>query len=156
HLPGALAMIPAETAGFTDLLADVNFPQFVAGLIQGVFQAIVNASVQQMAAYSELVKNVAHTVDQFTATGISDDDARDWLTIAFSDCLIRDSASDALRLQIGAGCGEALPRFRLLPLGGPLRELGPADIEKKLVPAARRRLVAQRQQLAASMVLMGI
>jgi len=155
HLPGALVMVPAEAAGITDLLADVNFPQFVADLIQGVFQAIVNSSVQQMAAYSELVKNVAHTVDQFIASGISDDDARDWLAIAFPDCLIRDSAG-ALRLQAGAHCVEELPRFRLLPLPGPLRELGPADIEKKLVPAARRRLAAQRQQLAVSMVLMGI
>src|SRR5438132_764609 len=48
RLAGALAMIPPATAGFTDLLADVNFPQFVAGLIHGVFQAIVNSSVQQM------------------------------------------------------------------------------------------------------------
>ena len=156
HLAGAVTMIPAAAAGFTDLLAEVNFPQFVGGLIQGVFQAIVNSSVQQMEAYSELVKSVAQTVDQFTATPISDDDARDWLATAFPDCLVRDSVSGALRLQTGAGCAEALPRFRLLPLPGPLREIRPADLEKKLVPAARRHLAAQRQQLAASMVLMGI
>lgn len=156
RLGGALTMIPVETAAFTDLLADVNFPQFVAGLIQGVFQAIVSSSIQQMEAYADLVKKVAQTVDQFTADVISDDDARDWLATAFSDCVLRDPVSGGLRLQAGDGYAEALPRLRLLPLPGPLRELRQADIEKKLVPAARRRLVASRQQLAASMVLMGI
>ena len=155
HLGGALAMIPVTTSAFTDLLADVNFPQFVSGLIQGVFQAIVNSSVQQMEAYGELLKNVAQTVDKFAASPISDDDARDWLATAFPDCLVRDSASGALHFRTGAGCAEALPRIRLLPLAGPLRVLGRADIEKKLLPAARRRLVAERQRLAASTVLMG-
>ena len=36
---------------FKKLVGSVDFPQFVGGLIQNVFQAIVNASIQQMNAY---------------------------------------------------------------------------------------------------------
>src|SRR5262245_28371183 len=43
----------------------IDFPSFVASLIQGTFKAIVDASIQQMEAYAELLKNVAKTVDQF-------------------------------------------------------------------------------------------
>ena len=147
-------MVPIGPAGFRDLLADVNFPQFVAGLIQGTFQAIVNSSIQQMEAYAELVKNAAQQVDLFVADAISDEHARDWLAAAFADCLFRDPASGTLRLR--SSCAGAIERFQLLPMPGPLREIGPADIEAKLVPAARRRLAASRQQLLASMVMMGI
>ena len=156
QLGGAVAMVPAATGGFSDLLAEVNFPQFVAGLIDGVFDAIVTSSIQQMEAYGELVKSVAKTVDQFAGAAVSDKDARDWLATAFPDCLVRDAATGALRLRPGGAYAEALPRLRLLSLAGTLHELAPGDIEKTLVPAARRRLIARRQQLLASMVLMGI
>src|SRR6266508_2488883 len=33
------------------ILREVNFPDFVSSLIKGVFQAIVDASIQQMKAY---------------------------------------------------------------------------------------------------------
>lgn len=156
RLAGAITTVPAQAAGRTDLLAAVNFPEFVAALIQGVFQSIVDASIKQMEAYGDLVKGVAQTVDEFAARGISDEDARGWLAGTYPECLERDARSGGLRLRPGVDCAEALPRLRLLPLPGLLRKLGPEEIEKKLVPAARRRLAAGRQRLAATMVLMGI
>ena len=45
----------------------IAFPTFVADLIKGTFQAIVNGSIQQMEAYGSLLSNVAKTVDQFMA-----------------------------------------------------------------------------------------
>lgn len=47
---------PASAAG---LLAEVDFPGFVAGLIDGTFAAVVDASIQQMEAYADLVASVA-------------------------------------------------------------------------------------------------
>ncbi len=49
------------------LISQVNFPQFVAGLIEGVFDVIVDASVRQMEAYTVFVKSVADSVDRFAA-----------------------------------------------------------------------------------------
>ena len=155
-LAGAITAVPGEAAGRSNRLASVNFPAFVSGLIQGVFQAIVDASIEQMEAYGDLVNSVTQAVGEFAADGISDAAARDWLAESYPECLERDAESGGLRPRPRGDCAEALPRLRLLPIDGTLRKLGPSDIEKKLVPAARRRLAAGRQQLLATMVLMGI
>jgi hypothetical protein len=45
--------------------ADVDFPAFVAGLIQGSFESIVDASVQQMEAYAALLRKATESADGF-------------------------------------------------------------------------------------------
>jgi hypothetical protein len=40
----------------------VDFPEFVRGLIDGVFRAIVDGSIEQMEAYGELVARVADQI----------------------------------------------------------------------------------------------
>ena len=57
----------------------IDFPSFVASLIQGTFKAIVDASIQQMQAYAELLKNVAGTVDTFMADNVTEGNAKDYL-----------------------------------------------------------------------------
>lgn len=44
---------------------NVDFPTFVANLIEGVFNAVVSASIQQMDAYAELVQSVAKSLNDF-------------------------------------------------------------------------------------------
>ena len=60
-------------------LSAIDFPQFVAALIQGTFQAIVDASIQQMEAYAKLLQSAATTIDRFMDDQISDGQARDYL-----------------------------------------------------------------------------
>ena len=48
-----------------ELIQEVDFPDFVAGLIHGAFDAIVHASIQQMEAYGDLIKNVASSLGEF-------------------------------------------------------------------------------------------
>lgn len=153
RLPGALAAIPSQAQ---DFLAEVNFPQFVASLIHGVFQAIVDVSIKQMEAYAELVKSVSKTLDQFAKDNLSDDESRDWLAATYPDFFECAPKSRRLRLRPGLDPSQALPRLNLLPLDNPIEALDPDEIEKKLVPAARRRIAATRQHLLATMVLMGI
>jgi hypothetical protein len=43
----------------------VDFPPFVAGLVEGVFTAIVSASIQQMDDCGELVKSTAGSLNDF-------------------------------------------------------------------------------------------
>ena len=64
---------------FGALVKKVDFPKFVGGLIQNVFKAIVDATIQQMEAYADLLANVAKTVDQFAQDNITSNNARDWL-----------------------------------------------------------------------------
>ena len=45
---------------------EIDLRSFVTALVRGTFDANVNASIRQMEAYAELLKNLAKTVDQFT------------------------------------------------------------------------------------------
>jgi hypothetical protein len=76
--PGAVSAREGAAA-YSDLVKKVDFPSFVGGLIHGVFDAIVNASIRQMEAYAELVKNVAKSVDQYMKDNVTDNQARDYL-----------------------------------------------------------------------------
>ena len=53
------------------MINEVNFPAFVASLLKGTFQAIVDASIQQMKAYGELVQSVAMSLNDFRDQNVS-------------------------------------------------------------------------------------
>jgi hypothetical protein len=136
----------------------INFPEFVASLIKGTFQAIVDASIQQMEAYAELLKNVAMTVDEFMTDNISDGAAKDYLADNYDGFLMRDMSQQTPVLAVNPNAQNAseMPTF--------FKDLGfetPADIdeqaiEQTIVPAARKSMAERRQQTLATMVLMGI
>jgi len=136
----------------------INFPEFVSSLIKGTFQAITDASIQQMEAYAELLKNVAMSLDDFMTDNISNDSARDYLADNFDGYLMRDTTGGkpSLKPNPSAKSGSEMPSF--------FKDLGfetPSDIdeesiETKLVPAARKSMAERRQQTLATMVLMGI
>ena len=79
HLPVAGARVdgPPALGTLRELVHEVDFPRFVASLVQGVFQAIVDASVQQMQAYAELVASVSEQVGELAEDKRSDAPARE-------------------------------------------------------------------------------
>jgi hypothetical protein len=152
------AMQGAEVAGA--LLNKVNFPDFVAKLIEGVFHAIVHSSIEQMEAYGKLVASVAQTLNQFRDENVSDNQGRDQLVDQFPD-LFKIGASDSgdPRVQLKDGVDEdgALKRVNdRLPTPVSSLDLSDDDNENALVQSARTQLATSRQQLLATMVLMGI
>lgn len=151
------------TAAFKELVGSVDFPAFVGGLIQNVFQAIVNASVQQMQAYAEMLKSVAQTVDQFAQDNISLNNARDWLTERFPNSLTLDESTageegGSPRLAVSGEDEQAtLAEINAtLQPSQPITDLSDPEQETRLVMAARLQMARSRQQLLASMVLLGI
>src|SRR2546423_8523077 len=97
---------------FTDTIADVNFPAFVGGLIDGVFNSIVTTSIKQMEAYAEMVKNVSKSVDQYMKDNVSENNARDYLAEKYPDHLEVDIAGDKPKLKPKDGYDEgSLPDF---------------------------------------------
>lgn len=109
-------LVADASSGTDRLAADVDFPDFVSNLLNGVFDAIVDSSIRQMEAYAKLVAGVAKSLDEFTNENISDNEARDHLL-------------------------DRLPQF----------------FPKSSTRTKRRvRLASSRQQLLATMVLMGI
>ena len=157
----------AEVAGM--LLQKVNFPDFCAKLIQGVFHAIVQSSIEQMEAYGKLVASVSQTLNQFRDENVTDNQGRDHLCDQFPDLFELGTADsdDAfsgpgggqprVRLKDGADEDSALDRVNSR-LPTPVKSLDLSDDENEtaLVQSARTQLATSRQQLLATMVLMGI
>ncbi len=154
---GAVAAQAGRDA-YTELVAKVDFPSFVSGLLDGVFDAVVDSSIKQMEAYSELVKNVAMSVDEYMKENITENQARDYLVQRYPDHLELDLEGDQPRVKPKEGMDEDnLPDlFQDLGLNLSLDSADSEEIEEKLVPAARRRIAMDRQQLLATMVMMGI
>lgn len=71
---GLRASLAARVGRSGGSAAAVDFPEFVAGLVQGTFQSVVDASVQQMEAYGELLHDVAAGVEKFVDESDDDDD----------------------------------------------------------------------------------
>lgn len=163
--------IKQGTEQFGELVKKVDFPNFVSGLIQNVFQAIVDSSIRQMQAYGELLANVAKTVDQFAQDNISSNNARDWLVDKFPDDLQIGTSEMGQGFAEGEAKPEPSPVLTVkgedpeaslkkitteLNLDKPLNDLSNAEDEQRLVTSARLQLARQRQQLLASMVMLGI
>lgn len=155
------------------LLDAVNFPEFCAGLINGVFHSIVQSSIEQMEAYAKLVADVSKSLNQFRDDNTTQNQGRDHLIEQFPDMfkLTVDTGdgfgsfgSDSSpppgpRVTVREGIDERAAVSRInssLPLDKPIERLDDELVEALLVPAARTQLATSRQQLLATMVMLGI
>jgi hypothetical protein len=148
------------TDQFVRLAKDVDFPAFVGGLINNVFRSIVETSIEQMRAYAELVANVAKSADDYMNEHIGVGQGRDYLVDRFPDLLDMDVDGDGnskLRLK-GEDPEAALADIHntMGMSGPPLTEIDDDEQELKLVNSARLIMAKSRQQLLASMVMLGI
>lgn len=168
--------VRAGTQAFGELVQTVDFPSFVSGLIGGVFEAIVDSSIEQMQAYGELLANVSKSVDEFARDNISDNNARDWLTDQFpgtfeigqpgdgfasgfaEDDPFADSEaakSPQLTMAPGApdGAMDIVAKYFNLEQAP---DLSNPTSEAELVRRAQLEMARSRQQLLSSMVVLGI
>jgi hypothetical protein len=154
------SIINAGVDAAARMIREIDFPAFVKSLITGVFKSIVQSSIDQMKAYTDMVRSVATSLNDFKDRNTTDNQARDSLVQRYPTLL-----------QIvpgGAGSGptvglrddadtDNLPNFQKdLGLSDPITDIDDETIEQKLVPAARDDLARGRQQLLATLVLMGI
>jgi len=135
----------------------IEFPRFVADLIRGTYNAIIEASIRQMEAYAELIANVAKTVDQFMSDNITDNQARDYIVNQYPGQFKIDVSDDAPKLAVKDDASDKpKPDFKTdLELPDDV-DVSDESAEQTLVPAARRKLARQRQQLLSTMVMMGV
>jgi hypothetical protein len=165
------------------LMAAVNFPEFVSGLIDGVFHSIVTSSIQQMEAYAKLVADVSKSLNQFRDDNTTQNQGRDHLVEQFPDIFKLNMGGGGFG-DFGGGFGgeggddpfgqgaPSGPRVVLrqdvderaaidringsLPLDQPITRLDDDLVEALLVPAARTQIATGRQQLLATLVMLGI
>ena len=160
----AAAREGAKVAGL--LLKQVDFKKFVGGLITNVFQAIVRSSIQQMEAYSSMIASVAQSLQQFRDDNVTPNQGRDHLVQMFPDQFeigvdeFSDTPGPKLKLRDGVDESAAMKAVnnKLQFEDGQIKSMDLSDehVEMALVLAAQTQLARQRQQLMASLVLMGI
>ena len=139
-----------------ETLNAISFPSFVADLIKGTYFAIVQATIQQMEAFGKLLANVAQTVDEFMASNITENQARDFLVGSFPSHFQIEKNDDEARVRVRPNAPDSAPDFK--SIFGLSEDVDVDDdaAEEKLVPAARRKLAQNRHQMLAAMVMMGI
>jgi hypothetical protein len=154
-----------------NVLNAVSFPRFVTELINGVFKAISDSNQQQMQAFVDLIRNVASATDDFADANLGPDRARQWLVENFPGSFELDSGDMSqddgprdpgepppevtVRLKDGAAMPPEGALRSILGLG-PKESMPSGDPETALLPFARRALAQQRQQLLATMVMLGM
>lgn len=158
---------PRETA--TDAIGrragalsdELDFPAFVASLVHGTFDAIVDSSIRQMESFADLVAAVAKPLDQFTQENVSLNQARDYLVEQHPQDLavVRDADGPHVvaKLATSPDGGEELrsPDW-LADYDAAGEELTAELIEEQLVPKARERVARGRLQTLSTMVLLGM
>ena len=144
----------AQRAGA--LVNEIDFPGFVAGLVHGTFDAIVDASIRQMESYSSLVSAVAKTVDQFTEENVSPNQARDWLAQRYpGEVRVAQPTAEQPAPVLGPAA-EGLTPVWLGEYGIDGEELTTELLEERVLPQVRTHVGAERQQLLATMVMLGM
>ncbi len=161
----------ADTA--RGIMNAISFPRFVTELINGVFKAMQDTNVQQMQSFVQLLGDVSSTLEGFRDANVGDMQARQWLVDTFPGTFTIDQDADEvaeqrklppeerepvpaqLRLSPGASMpSEAALRTRFgLPDDA---SVPTGDPERVLVPMARSRMAGQRQQMLATMVMLGM
>jgi hypothetical protein len=145
---------------------EINFPAFVASLVHGTFDAIVDAAIRQMESFAGLVGAVARNTDEFTRDNVTSNQARDWLVERYPKDLQLDTSGPPKvvpkppatngEADISGTESEAPSPAWLADFGLEGQELTPELVEEELVPAARQRVGESRLQMLATMVLLGM
>jgi SAM-dependent methyltransferase len=157
-------------AGTTrDVLNAVSFPRFVTDLINGVFKSMLDSNAQQMQMYVQLLNNVSASAEGFERSQFSIGAMRQWVADHFPDQIEYDVpvvepgddppdpeevAAITLRLKPNATMPSAEELRTVLGLGPD--ESVDASNPEQLVPLARRQIARQRQQMLATMVMLGM
>ncbi len=138
---------------------EIDFPAFVASLVHGTFDAIVDSSIRQTESFAELVSAVSKPLDDFTRDNVTEGQTRGWLVEQYPDDLtLVDDGSGSMKLApyIAPGREEAESSTAMRDYG---LEGSPVDteaLENELLPLARRRMAQQRLSTLSNMVLMGM
>jgi hypothetical protein len=124
-----------------------------------------------MRAYAELLANVAKTVDQFAQDNITPNNARDWLAERFPNELTLETSEMSGSFEEGEPTPPPQAHLAVrtedvstalrtinetLALTKPITDLTNEAEELRLVQEARMQMARSRQQMLASMVVLGI
>ena len=147
----------AGAAAYRDMVDAVDFPKFVAGLIDGVFKSIVDASMRQMDAYTKLLASVSKSVDEFAKDNFTPNQGRDYLAGRFPTQLeIKVEGNQPRLVPTAAGEESGLADVRAALGLDKEVDLSSEESEAELASRAQLELAKLRQKQISTMVLLGI
>ncbi|MDQ1288335.1 MAG: hypothetical protein QG622_1900, partial [Actinomycetota bacterium] len=137
---------------------EIDFPAFVASLVHGTFNAIVDSSIKQMESFADLVSAVAKPLDQFAQENVTLGQARAWLVEQYPRdvTLVEDGGAYTLAPLVAPGEEEVPSPAWLADFGQGGEELSGELLEGTLLPQARDRVARQRLSTLSTMVLLGM
>ncbi len=161
------------------VLNAISFPQFVTDLINGVFKAMLASSSSQMEAYVQLLNSVATSTEGFADSQMGPARARDWLVEHYPESFELEGGPDdpeeladmtpeeraefdverrdrKIRLRSGATPPSEAALRADLGLGESESVPTSGDPERTLLPVVRRKLAKNRQEVLATMVMLGM
>jgi hypothetical protein len=152
--------VSAGVTQYSRMVNEVNFPEFVSSLVKGTFNAVVDASIQQMKAYGEMVQGVAMSLNDFRDQTVDVGEGRRHLQQKYPNVFElgrpeRPGEPPTLSVKDDFD-DDNTPSFMKdfgLDEDVDLSDEGSVDM---LVTAARTELARGRQQLLATTILMGI
>lgn len=163
---GAAADRVAQTTH--NILNAVSFPRFVTDLINGVFRAMLDSNQTQMQQYVNLLNAVSASAEGFEGAQFGLMRVRQWLADQFPESIEYEAPEvepgetpdpdevAAARLRLRGGASMPPPEVIRATLGMAPEDPLEGGSPEQLVPLARRHLARQRQQMLATMVMMGM
>jgi hypothetical protein len=153
----ATETIAARAGALSD---EIAFSAFVAGLVHDTFDAVVDSAIRQMESYASLVSAVAKPMEEFTRENVSENQAKDYLVQQYPRDLYLslDGPPTVLPRPSDNKDNPDEPRNLewLASFNVAGQELTPELIQETLIPEAQKRLGRSRQQMLATMVLLGL
>ncbi len=137
---------------------ELDFPAFVASLVHGTFDAIVDSSIRQMESFADLVAAVAKPLEQFKNENVTLNQARDYLVEQYPRDVAIGKGEDGPTLIPVAhpGNDESASPPWLADFGLDDQELTAELLEQQVLPHAREAVAKQRLQTLSTMVLLGM
>jgi hypothetical protein len=137
---------------------EIDFPAFVASLVHGTFDAIVDSSIKQMESFADLVSAVSKPHDQFAQDNVTLGQARGWLVEQFPRevTLVEEGGEFRLAPLLAPGEDDAPSPAWLADFGEEGNDLTTELLEETLLPQARERVARQRLSTLSTMVLLGM
>lgn len=135
---------------------EIDFPAFVASLMHGTFDAIVDSTIKQTQSFADLVAAVAKPLDQFTQENVTQGQARGWLVEQHPrDVTLVQDGDDFTLAPLAKGEDAPAPTW-LSDYGEEGNELTAELLEETILPRVREHVAQQRLSTLATMVLMGM
>jgi uncharacterized protein YukE len=152
--PGGLARSDIENKRFdqlpqigADFIQQIDFPQFVKDLLQGVFDANLKVTIQQMKTYQDLLKTASKSIAQF-AKDVKEHEAFGYLAETQSDLF-------SLGFDDEEGGEGGQRSIVLTDKEGNKLDLGDNEIKGKIMEATIA-LAKERRAMLRETILMGI